>query len=654
MTHNFDLNAMKTLVNRAVVQPSMSRQGEEKILSRIAEYTQKKATRRNPLLSVIYNPALAFVAVIPLLAILGVFVTIRLAGVVGYPAPAIVMVSGTAIVESKAKTIESGYKLGENEKIDIPSGRICDLTIKNKASFRLFPNSSFSVSGTTQSPARLAVSLEKGSLYLEKHGNLDDGKILQVRMRDYLFDLAGTRVLFQSFEKQLRVFCFGGKVRISLNRNGSNRELYSLLAHEKIDIMTEGDKRNYIIDDFLSEEAVRFDKDFIGFPGLDPEMLSRYSSILGITPPERDEKHGIDTESLKNAGKKTAQQEEKEPFIITSIGNIRDRSFADASINFIATAQDSDTAYVITQGSLFTLSNDRVKEAVRFSPTPIFKVKPVLAGNTLCLVSTRNIYLIDKGTLAVKSTIPLPETGSAEDNYFPTYASGTLYIPVLNNGIYTVKPDETNPSLSRFYKELFAITPVITDTGITVGSSYSNYIAQIDAKGASIWKYPLNGKSFSNFIVINNDIYTYILQNSKPSILRIDGNGKKKNQYMLGSTVIADLVANGRIIFGFYSNGDLFGLDTTTGGLKTIDNLYKTKLTSRAWRLIATHFENDILYAGTDSGELFIYDTVHDKIEKRTIIKNDERFYASPAKIGNAIYLFSNKGEVFRIVKNDR
>ena len=111
--------------------------------------------------------------------------------------------------------------------------------------------------------------------------------------------------------------------------------------------------------------------------------------------------------------------------------------------------------------------------------------------------------------------------------------------------------------------------------------------------------------------------------------------------------------AYGKIVFGFHETGDLFSLNTATGETQNMDSIYSEPLPSKVWRTLKPTIRGKTLYAGTNKGELYMYDTGLMKTGIRINVTDKDGFYTNPVLIGKDIYLVSNKGKIFRIIKND-
>jgi hypothetical protein len=640
------------------VGPSITGEGREKILSGIAEFTQKKAVQRNPFISVIYNPLLSFVFALPILVFLSVFMIISLFKPPESGLTRLVFISGSALLENnQGKPLQAGNYLGENDRIYVP--RVCDLALGDRADFRLFPGTHFTPVRFSPSSTHLLMSLQRGSIYISKQSKFELNKTLGIQIDEYRFLLEGTRVLLQHMGQKIRVFCFEGKVRVISDTGEKERELFSLFSGERVEIRTEGLKRTYSINDFLEEPEILFDRALAGFPPCTSKMLQEHAHLLqtDYEPEEQPAQEERDAGQPSEEGPAETGVEaidEQELFSVIKIGSIRDESITDRRINFITTAEDPNKGYILTQNNLFVLEQGGLLTTVRFPSTPIFKVKPVISESNLFCVSTRNLYIIDRKSSAVTAEIPLPVTGSAEDNYYPSLYGNTLYIPVLNNGYYTIKTDEPGSRLKKLYDELFPVSPIPAVNEIIIGSSYENYVAAIDENGTLLWKYPLEGKSYSNVVHIKNNICAYTFSNGKPRIISIDDNGIKHKEWLLEDSMTADMIAYGETLFGFYVNGTLFRLNTLSGTLENIAVLYEPNLPSKAWRTIQPCISGRLLYAGTSDGELFIYDIESGKIVYRIGVRKEEGIYTTPILIGRNIYCVTNSGAVYMVVKNDR
>ncbi|MBN1697640.1 MAG: hypothetical protein JW881_09015 [Spirochaetales bacterium] len=648
---------MKILIRHATALPTAGSQTRTRIVSGIAEYTEKKASRHNPFLAVIYNPAFSLVFLIPLLIPVFISVFFLFQKPAGGTWEKAILISGSAISDTPGTAgFRAGSVIEEGERVTVPDGVTSDFGMGDNIRFRLFPGTDFKVVTGSEASGRYLVSFSRGSAYVVKHGKLDDNKSLGVRVNGYTFMLTGTRALFQSAGQHIRVFCFEGRIDAFRLEEGDERELFTLRSGEEAHIVVQRERRTYSIDDFLIEAAVKFDKTFDVLPPVDDAMLSRHEGFLAMEgviglSVSREETGPIPaTTPLPEP----ARDAEKKPFTVHEAGNISDASFRKGRINFIAAVPDEGSGYIITQNSIYGLNGGTLRKGPSFPAGTIFRVKPAVSKTTICCVSTGKVYILDRYSLAVREEMSLPPSGSAEDNYYPAGDGGTYYIPVLNHGYYTIERDEREPELRKVYDELFPVSPLVTKAGIVVGASYENYIAMISRGGSLLWKNELEGKSFVNFIDSGGIIYAYVLKDSCPMIIGFDSGGRKRGEWPLGQMVTADLTAFGTFLFGYYDDGGLFMFDTASGTAEHIADVFGGTLSGRILRTMKPTVHDGRLYSGTDKGELLVYNIAARTVEYRYPINVEEAFFASPIVRDATVYLAGNSGKVYEIVKTER
>jgi hypothetical protein len=612
---------------------------DAKIRTEIKTLTQKKRFGMNPFSLLRYNPGYGLV----LIPVFILFILLGFGGYMTRPEPVLAFRSGAGILSGNELSSQTHVK--EKDSVRVPDNKICDLRIDKCADFRFFPSSVFTVISMGKANPALIFRLEKGSLYLDKKKDWDN-KPMYIEIKDYRFLLQGTRIFAAILQDRILLSCFAGRVK-AIRDNGAE---YTLLAGEKTEIFTGTQGNLYRIRGWLNEDDVRFDENSLGFPPFDAALSALYSSIC--SPKTSDGIGREQGEVPKQKGTIREQTPDNPPYAATEIGSIKN-SFSDTRTNLIFSASDADRGYILCQNKLYTIRDNSVKEALSFDKAQVFKIKPVISGDKLCLVSSRNIYLIDRNSFVIRAMIPLKSNEAVIENHLPQFDGKMLYVPAQNTGYYAVNSDEPQPAAKLFFKEKFPLTPIPTDSGILFGSSYPCSIAFLDKKGNRDWTLPVDGESYSDFIKADDHIYYPVFKDNKSYIVQVDEKGKIEKYVPLAEQVLADLFAYKHRLFGFYKSGLLFSVDTGTGITTDIDKVFNT-LTLEKWRASDTFRDGKLLYAGTDTGELLVYDMETGKKVYRFEVKAGETFSAAPVFVGGTLFMVADSGRVFTLVKNAR
>jgi hypothetical protein len=644
-----DTKVMKHILKRASRTPFVSDGGDTRIRGEIKGLLEQKNHETRFFNHIRYNPVFMLILIIPLLllAISGSIVPFLY-----NPLPVLTFISGSATLEETTQNLLPGNRLGEGDTLIVSGNSICDMVLKQSTNFRLFPDSIMTVASLRKTSSQsIVLELQKGSLYLDKEKGINNARMV-VEISDYRFLMQGTRVFFDIQKGRITASCYEGKVTI-IRTDGSE---YSLLAREKIEITIESEGTRYDITGWITDKESTFDRTFKEFLPFDKEAASLYHSIRygeekeeSIVTKEIDFEYDREKDGLKDI----ILPDKKEAYTITETAVLSDPAIIDNRVNLIFTHQDADTGYILTPGKFFTLKNGSIEEAVVFESSPIFKIRPVDTGNILCLASVNTIYFIEKNTFTIKSRVALKKSEQIGENYYPVYYDNTIYFPVKNTGYYTMNMDEQY-QLELFSHETFPIAPLVSSEGIYTGANYRNYIALLDEKGKQLWKCSLNGESYTNFIKIDENIFTFLAERDNNYIIRINNTGIIDKKWPVSNEVLADFISYKKKIFGFYSTGMLFSLDTETGE-KTIHEAVVTgNLSLEKWRAFRPYTNRTLLFTGTDKGELLIFDMEKGITEKRILIKEGEAFYAAPVVENGTIYLVSNTGKVFAVTLNGK
>jgi hypothetical protein len=658
MQDNQHSSMMKKILLKTAADPGISTQTDERIHTFISGYTPDKVKKRNPITQFRYNPVLGLVMILPLVVVLALSTGVGFLTVKNPTLPSLAFAGGSAhFVEDREKVLTKGTVLKEDNTLLVADNDICDLTLGDRASFRFFPSSHFTISQFRKTLRQIIVGLNKGSLYIDKKTELAWGRELQVQVDNYLFVLAGTRVFFSVSEKQIQVFCFEGMVKVILLSPHGSREIFSLYKGETIGIKVDDENHSYAIRS-MTEEEMALDELLRQFLPFRMDFLSRLMSLM----PREDkidkkdivyEKTPLPKPSLGARETEKEPEGEKEPFSITRAGRIDDPGLSGDGIHFLSTLSFENRGIVVTKNKVFYQEERDIKELIVNANNPLFSMKPLATGEYFLLISSQNIFYIHKETLAVEKTLSVSSREALLYNYHPVPDGSLLYIPVINTGYYTCDLSAGQPELMEFYNEKFPISPVVTDNGIILGSYNNNYIALLDKKGNTLWNFPLAGESWTNVLFTGKRLYAQSTRDGVYSLISLDMEGKKTGEWQIGNKCIADIWSYEHTLFGIYNTGTLFSLDIETGIVSERGTIITHQLSSELWRSISPYIDGPLFYIGTSGGELLCYNMAQNRQEYRITIDKSESFYASPYKIGNVLYLVSNKGNVFEVIKNE-
>ncbi|MBN1697981.1 MAG: FecR domain-containing protein, partial [Spirochaetales bacterium] len=257
---------MERLIARARTAPDLREGTKDRILAGFDSIGRGKGRKRNPFQYLRYHPRAFLIIVIPFFLLLSVWGAYRIVHVPREYYSPLVFSSGEAHRTGTPETpLAPGDEIGEDDTVTVAPDDVCDLGLDDTPVFRFFPSSRFTVTDNTASTDRLVIRLEAGSLYINRDPEKAGVKKVAIESGNYRFVLEGTRVLFESLPERLDVSCFEGRVRVIAEEDRRLRELFLLLAGEKIGIELGEAKGHYRIDP-VTREDIRIDDAFIGFP----------------------------------------------------------------------------------------------------------------------------------------------------------------------------------------------------------------------------------------------------------------------------------------------------------------------------------------------------------------------------------------------------
>ena len=648
---------IKKIIQSTAGQTETSPELDNKILARMKEVLERKKNKRKIINFFQYSPALSYALVfllfIPIL-ILGAFRVFIPANMNDHPF--VVLSSGSCILESKNKILNSGYTLKENDIVKVIENKLTDIKAKEEIFIRFFSMSEFLIQEYSQSSNKIAVQLNKGSMYIDKN-NLPDDKKFFVYVNDYMIMFTGTRASIDYKENTyLKVVCYEGLLDIVFLGESGSKLLYTVKTNEMIEIDINITAVNYSMG-LISPEDRDKDNESRYFYSFYKRILDKLIMLYGLKG--RTENRYSEENEINNGpalNDVTVAVLHESYYRAEKLGRLPGAQLKENSVNYFTGIAYKESLYIIEHSGLYTVKNDIISEGMELPDSPVFKLKPFIADNYLCLVSNQNVYILNKDSLNLENTVSIKDKGIMTDNYCPVYYDGMIYLPLRNSGYYTLNISNItgdNYDLIKLYDEIFPVSPVFANNRIYFGSFYNNYIACMDKSGNILWKYILPGESYTNFLLLNNNIYTYVKENNIPKILQILDKGIRGNEWVLKQEVIADLFMYNKNVIGVDVKGNLFLLNTDTGSYGDIYKIISSEISTRDWRNLSPLIYSDKLYIGTDKGEVLVYNLGKNMIEEIIHIAN-ESFFTQPVIIKDIVYIISNNGSIYKIFKSGK
>lgn len=577
--------------------------------------------------------------------------------------PMIVISDGSGTVRENEQ-LYFGYKIRKGDTLDSGNEQI-SIQRGNTFGIQMFEDSSLTMAGAPEKQGPLYFILNKGSMYINKKGILEQDRNTVIDIRNYSFTLIGTRVYFSlTADNSITVVCFEGRVQIDRNnsKNNKNNETIGLLNENEKAVISEAGEISFLYGNDINEAEKYIDSELSGsipfskrliLPELSDKNKAGYKIIdTEYITQSRENPEERTLPGLSGLSAHTDKKEVLPEYLITRIGVIPGGSLNNSETGFYSNAVIDDTAYLISDNSLVVLKDNSLTAIDILPDDPHFRIKPFVSEKYLGLASTKNIYLINRDDLSLSLSAQIPGRGMVADNYAPEISDNQIIVPVLNNGYYRLDLNKINSGLELLHQEVFPVSPTVVDNGVLVGSFYNNYISKLDKDGKQIWNYSLEGSSFSNFLVDGEMIFAYVLENDVPYIIMLENNSLKK-RWKLNNTLVSDFGKYNDYIFGIDTEGRLFILDTEKDLLSDICEVFSKQLSTRALRNISPVLINGLLTVGTDTGKLLLYDPESGIVEE-IIIDESEEFYTNAFAVGNSINLISNNGILYSVTKSGK
>jgi outer membrane protein assembly factor BamB len=491
----------------------------------------------------------------------------------------------------------------------------------------VFSNSRFEISRYQKTQREMTVTLQAGSFYVDEPRRENEKSEFSVTINSWSFSLTGTRVYFSVDPARLiSIICYDGGISASALAQSAS-SLFVLAYGQKALIKPDG---TWEKSDVIGEEEKVLDDELkTGLPG--------NKFIKEISLSSRD-----------------WQKNEIPPYSITVIGNVLAKTAVSEQVQFYSVAETPGRSFILNQASVFTLDASGLIPRPGLISGESFRTRPVAVDRFVVFVTASRIILVDANSLQAVKTIQLPSDGSIDHNFLPRSNGGTLYIPVQNNGYFTYDTRGADSNLRLLVKEPFPISPVISGEQILIGSYYSNYIGAVNAKGETLFKTPLAGSSFLNFIHEAGSIYLYSNENGNPFIIRMNESGKETGRWRLSGSLSADFQVYQEKIYGIATDGNLFSLDTMTGNTAVIKRIFHQELSTRQWRNTGLLIDKGKLYAPTDAGIIIVYDLERLTLTEEISVNASEEFFTAPFLYNGVLHCIANSGNVYRILKNER
>ncbi|MBN2352215.1 MAG: PQQ-binding-like beta-propeller repeat protein [Spirochaetales bacterium] len=613
----------------------MPKKAEKRVLAVIREKTAAKP--RPSFFRVFrYSPALAAVAIVIVAVPLGLV----LAGILFFPSPGAVPLVAVSdkggSVEGRAAPLRFGDVVREHDVLRTGPGEQPALERKDRIDIQLFSRSTLEIEGFAESGPDLSLRLDRGSLYIDKRAPGREGGRVAVSIDAFVFTLKGTRVYFSvDGERVVRLICYDGRIEAGTVEVGAERVLFSLPAGAKAEVRPDG---TWTVDRTLSPAEKDLDSALRrGLPRTD--FVKELSLGEGVSSTGEERRSG--------AAKVIS------PYTITDVGGIAGVNPGEEGVRFYGVAEAAGRVFFVNHKDVFTLEAGGIVKRRGLVSRALFMTRPFAAGRRIGFAVPGAVVLVDAATLADSVTVTLPSDGSIDHNFMPAVWGDRLVLPVQNHGYYALEPDAGPENLRLLVKEPFPVAPLATDGILYLGSYYETYVSGVNTQGTILFKTRLKGNTAVNPALSRGSVLVAVVESSHPYLLRLDAAGRETGRWRLAAALKADFLAIGDLLFGVYSDGRLFELDTTSGRVSVVGRLFERQLTSRQWRNVGLCPAGGMVYAPTDRGSILAVDLARGKKAEEIAVKSGEAFYTAPFVHGGALYAVGNSGTVYRIVKNE-
>ncbi len=645
-----DQDKVKKLIQIASGTKQVAPNVDKRILALIEQKTVRTEPKRRIFPFLKYNPRLVFSLCALLAVCLGV------SGFFLFRAETVYQPAFTVISQHQGRLLntdmplEAGYALREHDLIATAENEQVTFQRPDVMAMQLFGGSRLEISHYTPTDPVMKIALHAGALYINKETHFPKQASFRIDVRNYEFVLTGTRLYVQvDADNTITAACYQGDIEVLVQAKEAWRRICMLHANQKI-IIREGGEWQIIPENKWTDREKFFDREIrkvIPFGRHFNEPLER--ALPQGTLGEKEENTETPEEQSRAAAALT-----KADYTISSLGRLSAAPLGGAKVNFFASTQVGSTAYIVNGHEAYLLAADTISRIKLPGGDYFIKIQPVATGKSVCIFSTKALYLVARGSLQVTHNIPIGEIGFLGDNYGAVLSGETLYIPFQNSGYYSLQPDTENPVPKKIFDEPFPVSPVVTAGGLLVGSYYSNYLAAIDFNGNVRWKYSLPGKSYSNIRQTAHAVYAYVRQPKGPTLIKLNENGAKLHEWRLPAELTSDFIIDGTRLFAVDKQGELFVFNTATSGHRNIAQVYSRRLSTGEQRMTGFLIHNGRLYIGDDKGKIIVYNIKQEAVEDSITVAAGRAFYAKPFIISGNLYCISNRGILYKIVKSDR
>jgi len=642
-----DNDNMKKLIRNASRPQQVGVNADKNILSLIEQKTTKITSQPRFFTFIKYNPRLVFALCALLIIPLCVTGLILLRSETVYHPPFVVISQQQGMLQNENKPLESGYALREHDRLSTGTMEQATFQRRDAMAMHLFSSSHLEVLRYSPASPHMEVDLNAGALYLNKETPFAGNACFQIDVREYAFILTGTRLYVQVDENRtITGVCYQGSIEVVKRVEQDWQQICILHENEKIVIKENGEWQIFAQDKWSDREKA-FDQE------ISTQIPFKWHFI---EPLERQVPRAAAAEDTAAPSEQaeTSIAFKKTDYVVSKVGMLSSGQLSSNKVNFFAYALAQATACIVNEYGAYLFTPDKITKIPLTSQQHFIKIQPVLSDNYLCVFSTQALYLIARSTLRTVHTLPVSEIGFLADNYAAQLKGSTLYIPFQNSGYYRLALDKENPTLEKIFEEPFPIAPLVADNSMIIGSYYKKYLAEIYFDGQVKWKYILPGTSYCNAQKIGTASYVYALQANGPSLIKLNENGVKIQEWTLPGELTGDFAMYNTLLFALTKQGELFVLNTATLTHKIIAKGFTRQLRTGELRIVGFLIHKGRLYIGTDKGGVMVYNIQQASVEEVIHIAGKEAFYTKPFIIGNTLYCISNSGVLYKIVKSGK
>ncbi|MBN2353334.1 MAG: PQQ-binding-like beta-propeller repeat protein [Spirochaetales bacterium] len=627
---------IKTIVTAGLKAPRLGDEADRRILALIDEKTTTAPARRRPFAVFRYNPGLtafASAAAVLVVVLIG-FLLLYQGPTVHYPF--ITLAGSHARLLPSGRALEAGSALAEGDIVAAGPEEQSTFLRRDDVAMQLFPRSQLNIASYAPSRPVMTMALERGALYLSKDRRFAAGEGFAVRVRDYLFSLKGTRFYVQvDAGDVITAVCFHGRVDVERLTGGRQSDLLTLLENQKVVIRPDA------LESIPVTELSEAEKEF----GRALDMLIATKKYF--TAPPFPEGNGIETPPAPD--KETALSRPETGITMTKLGIVSSTRVPGGRVNFFATAPDGKRAYIVNDHELFTLDADVLKPITLSDKNLNFKIGPTVAGSAIVLISTENLYVLERTTGSLKKVIPIKDVGFVSDGYAPVGRGSIVYIPFQNGGYYRFDPGDPAFTLKKIAAEQFPLGPVVSGEDICIGSYYRHYLALVSPEGAQKWKHPFTGTLYSNPVKAGDGFYYCSREKETVKLRRLNEQGVTAEEWVLPAPLVSDFAIRKNKLIGVTAAGELLVYDLGARRVIAAFPAFRKKLTDGELRTIKPLVKGGLVFLGTDDGSLVRFDLEKNAFKAKTAIDRAQSFYEPPFELAGNLYLIANDGRLYKV-----